>query len=192
MCKPRVVNTLGEVCSLIHEEGKGDNTFNLDLTPSSRISRLCARVFSSKGLKRNYIFIGGTTPDHISVVWLQSLRDGQIHHLIGMPTLLSGVFQDTPAPPYLEKHGRVNLWLIEPELMDDIQIDHALSLWVIAKRNFSELEKEGKKTKIKPDQKLHFMISKEMLNFLDTHRQKRALRIQNVVKERARLLPREY
>lgn len=171
--KPIIVETGGEVFAKVYEIGNDDNNFNLVITPNSRHSKLYADTLSSKGLKNSFVHIGLATPEHVTNKMLESLNEGRIHYLIGTIGLITSSFENYPAeiptPPYLRKpHSKVNLWIIEPELMNYDVLHQALSFGLVTGCAFSGFEKEG--TKIKAIDKInhttHLVMSKEMMNFV--------------------------
>ena len=161
---PTVVASLSEGFSKFFENCGDKNTFNYILSPNSRISRLYAQSLGEKIPKHEFLFIGIATPDHISKKMLESLKLGRTHHLISSINLLKGAIDaysgPLPTPDFLScDNSKLNVWFIEPELMDNQTIQKSLDFGLFTKQWAP-----------KAQQKINFIMSKEMMSMIPTFR----------------------
>jgi hypothetical protein len=161
---PIVVASLSEGFSKFFDNCGDKNTFNYILSPNSRISRLYAQVLGEKIPKYEFLHMGNAVPDHISKKMLESLKLGRTHHLISSIDLLNSAIDaystPLPTPDFLSSdNSKINLWIVEPELMDTQKIQKSLDFGLFAKQWAPKAQLT-----------VNFIMSKEMMSMIPTFR----------------------
>ena len=107
-----------------------------------------------------------------------SLKQGRCHYLISTITLLKAAIDTCssplPIPDFLSSdHSKLNLWFIESELMDNQTIQKSLDFGLFTKQWAPNAQ-----------QKIDFILSKEMMCMIPTFRDLLSKYTDNELKQR--------
>lgn len=185
----RIAEALSQEFSGIVDAGNGENTLNIVATPNSRLARLNTLTLETRGVNQvevfkdagghwaakttpgesNYIRVGLATPEEIAQTMFKTLSNtadyGEVHYVVGSANLI-GRALNFPTPLYLANaDGKVNVWLVEPELMTATQINQAAGRIAVAR--FTEIRDENNQivARINPEKAVISVMSKDTMQY---------------------------